>query len=249
MKYFDVHLHLPTPDRAGLDALLRHIDAEPDMVGAHLILNTPEEVAFVHAQRGALPPSIRFIPYYEPGASLPPEFQADGWYKIHPGIARLHAGRVAEVRDALLAAPRPPKGIVVHCFPWGPQLEYNTGLPLVVELARAMPRTWILVAHGGGYESWQLRAHAGSFDNVLFDFSVSMAYYRGSDALRPFQRYLRHDPQCLLFGSDWPSAQCGEQLEECVRLAGECGVDAARLERLFLDNTRRIWPEAFGAGT
>jgi hypothetical protein len=242
MKYFDVHLHLPSPDHAGLDRLLRHVDDEREMIGANLILNTAEEVAFVHQHLDALPPSIHVIPYFAVDADLPSELDRSGWYKIHPRISRISADKVTAIRESLASMSRQPKGIVVHCFPWGPEIEFNTSLALVVELARALPNSWVLAAHGGGYESWLFRAHAGSFKNVVFDFSVTMAYYQGADALRPFQRYLRFTPQNVLFGSDWPSAGSAEQLDECVRLAREAGVDSATLERLFLDNTRRIWP-------
>jgi hypothetical protein len=242
MKYFDVHVHLPSPTRDGLDQLLRHVDDERDMIGANLILNTPEEVDFIYRHLDALPPSVHVIPYFSLDDELPVELDRSGWYKIHPRIGRISADKVGAITDALAGMSRQPKGIVVHCFPWGPDLEFNTSLPLVVELARALPNSWILAAHGGGYESWLFRAHAGSFKNVLFDFSVTMAYYQGADALRPFQRYLRFTPQSVLFGSDWPSAGSGEQLDECVRLATEAGVSSAMLERLFLENTRRVWP-------
>jgi hypothetical protein len=242
MKYFDVHVHLPSPSRDGLDELLRHLDSERDMLGGNLILNTPEEIDLVHRHVSLLPGSLQVIPRFAPDAELPAELNQTGWYKVHPRIGRISAAKVAGVRDALAAMLPAPKGIVVHCFPWGSELEFNTSVPLVVELAQALPGTWILAAHGGGYESWQLRAHAGSFKNVLFDFSVTMAYYQGADALRPFQRYLRYTPSSLLFGTDWPSAESREQLDECVRLAAECDVGAAALERLFLENTRRVWP-------
>jgi hypothetical protein len=242
VKYFDTHLHLPSPTRAGFERLLRYVESESGLVGGNLILNTAEEIDFVHRHLASLPPSLQVIPFFAPAQELPAELDSTGWYKVHPRIGRITAAKIADVCDALTAMLPAPKGVVVHCFPWGPELEFNTSLPLVVELARRLPSTSILVAHGGGYESWQFRAHAGSFKNVLFDFSVTMAYYRGADALRPFQRYLRHTPASLLFGTDWPSAESGEQIDECVRLAAECGVEASELERLFLENTRRVWP-------
>lgn len=57
----------------------------------------------------------------------------------------------------------------------------------MIALAQAMPDMPVLATHGGGYESWAFRAHTGSLPNVLYDFSVTMAYYRGSDLLRPFR--------------------------------------------------------------
>ena len=245
MRYFDVHLHLPSPDDEGLGALLRHVESEKGMAGGLLVLNTPEEVEFAHKRLGSLPPTLGLLPYFDPSARFPEEFTRGGWYKIHPRISRVSAASVGALCEAAVASR--PRGLMVHCFPWGPELEFNVSLPLVIALARALPETQVLVSHGGGYESWAFRAHTGGLRNVCYDFSVTMSYYQGSDVLRPFQRYLRHSTGRVLFGSDWPSAPPGEQLAECARLAAEVGVGAAELEEIFLTNSRRFWPEAFAS--
>jgi hypothetical protein len=243
MRYFDVHLHLPSADEDGLAALLRHVEAQKEMLGGHLILNTAEEVEFAYRHAGSLPPALNVIPYFDPAADFPPEFTRSGWFKIHPRIAELTSKQVPALCEAVASAG--PRGLVIHCFPWGPELEFNISLPLVVGLARALPDTPILAAHGGGYESWQFRSHTGMLPNVFYDFSITMSYYEGSDMLRPFQRYLRYSTDRLVFGSDWPSAPPGEQLQECTRLAAEVGVQPDELEEIFLNNSRRLWPEAF----
>jgi hypothetical protein len=245
MRYFDVHLHLPSADESGLEALIRHVEAETGMVGGNLILNTREEVEFAYKRLGSLPPSLNVVPYFDPAGDLPEEFTRSGWFKIHPRVSRIGRESVAPLLDAVLAAPRRPRGLMVHSYPWGPELEFNISLPLVIELARALPEAQVLVAHGGGYESWAFRAHTGMLRNVCYDFSVTMSYYQGSDVLRPFQRYLRHSTERIVFGSDWPSAPPGEQLRECERLAAEAGVSAAELEEIFLTNSRRLWPGSF----
>jgi predicted TIM-barrel fold metal-dependent hydrolase len=152
---------------------------------------------------------------------------------------------VARVRDEAVALTPRPAGLMVHCYPWGKSLDYNTSLPLVLALAEAMPDTTILATHGGGYESWQFRSHAALFRNVIFDFSVTLSYYAQSDLLRPLQRYLRYSPDRVVFGSDWPSAAAGEQLAEVRRLAAEAGISDEQLELLLLTNARRYWPAAF----
>jgi predicted TIM-barrel fold metal-dependent hydrolase len=139
----------------------------------------------------------------------------------------------------------PPKGIIVHCFPWGSELHFNISLPLVIQLAHTLPQTSVLVSHGGGYESWAFRAHTGMLKNVLYDFSVTMSYYRGSDLLGPFQRYLRYSPERVVFGTDWPSVESDEQLSESLRLAGEIGISGNQLESIFMENARRFWPGSF----
>lgn len=243
MKFFDVHLHLPTPDEKGLEALMRHLESEPGMVGGNLILNTREEVDFAYRHLEALPPSLNLIPYYSQDEDFPVEFKRSGWYKIHPHISRITLSDIDLLRDSIVASPVQPRGIIVHCYPWGAELEYSIGLPLVIELAKALPGMLILAAHGGGYESWAFRSHAGVLKNVFFDFSVTMSYYLNSDILRPFQRYLRYSPDRILFGSDWPSAQVTEQWLECVRLAHEIDLAEEQLETLFMANSRRLWPD------
>jgi hypothetical protein len=247
MRYFDAHLGLPSPDREGLDALVRHVESDKDFVAGNLILNTPEEVELVSRHPGRLPPTLNKIPYYTPAFDAPEELSRSGWYKIHPRLHGFEAKDIEGIKEALLAAPVRPKGMVVCCFPWGPNLRYNISLPLVIEIARTLPDMPVLATHGGGYESWQLRAHAGPLKNVYFDFSATMSYYFRSDLLRPFQRYLRHTPKQLLFGSDWPTGDTQEHLNECLRLAEEVSVSREELETLLLDNAARLWPEAFTA--
>ena len=243
MKFFDCHLHLPTPDDSGLDRLLRYLDGVSDMVGGNLILNTREEVDFAYSHLDSFPKTLNLIPYYDPATDLPSEFRESGWYKIHPTIDKLGRDAIAPLCQSLREATDKPKGIIVHCFPWGPDLQFNISLPLVIELAQALPQMPVLVAHGGGYESWAFRAHTGMLKNVVYDFSVTMSYYRGSDVLRPFQRYLRHSPDRIVFGSDWPSAQPEDQLVECARLANEIDVSGEQLESILMANARRLWPE------
>jgi hypothetical protein len=242
MKYFDCHLHLPAPNPSGLDQLLRYLEGARDLVGGNLILNTRAEVDFVHAHLESLPSTLNIIPYYETGADVPPEFRRSGWYKLHPRVQRLEQAAIHSICQQLRESEDRTKGIIVHCFPWGSELQFNISLPLVIELARSLPETTVLVAHGGGYESWAFRAHTGMLKNVLYDFSVTMSYYRGSDVLRPFQRYLRYSPDRVVFGSDWPSAESEEQLSESIRLACEMGISESELESIFMKNARRFWP-------
>ncbi len=243
MRFFDVHLHLPTPDAAGLEAFLRLVESEPGLVGANLILNTGQEVAVVESNLHRLPSKVVVIPYFQPGVSHPEPLRRAGWYKLHPSVQKLELDSVPHLVSALRIEE--PQGIMVHCYPWGPELRFNISLALVLELARALPDTIILATHGGGYESWAFRAHAGGFKNIHFDFSMTLDYYEGSDLLLPLQRYLRFSSSRVHFGSDWPSGHVGRQLDELVRLGKGAGLNEAELESLLLDNARSCWAGAF----
>lgn len=213
------------------------------MVGGNLILNTREEVDFVYGNLSKLPDSLNVIPYYDPAINFPPQLTRSGWYKIHPRIHQLKQNAIGPLCQSLRESTERPKGIMVHAFPWGPEIEFNVSLPLVIELAQALPQIPVLVTHGGAYESWAFRAHTGMLKNVVYDFSLTMAYYKGSDVLRPFQRYLKYSSDRIVFGSDWPSAESAEQLAECIRLAAEMEINEAELEARLLENAQRLWPQ------
>jgi predicted TIM-barrel fold metal-dependent hydrolase len=243
VKFFDAHAHLATPDSAGLEAFLRFTEMQPHLVGANLILNTEAEVEVVSDHLDSLPSTVVLVPYFDPEHRHPDALRSAGWYKLHPRLQRLDDAAIPSLVSALRADD--PRGVIVHAFPWGPELRFNISLPLVIALAEAMPATTILVAHGGGYESWQFRAHAGGFENVHFEFSATLDYYAGTDAVAVLARYLAYSPGRIHFGSDWPSGDVQRQLTELLRLATDAGLTETALESLLLQNAAACWPTAF----
>ena len=134
-------------------------------------------------------------------------------------------------------------------------------LPACTALARACPETTFVLDHagkpyirGGVLDPWrQNLAALARLPNVVCKLSGLVTEAEPATwtpaALRPYVEHLLScfGPGRLLFGSDWPFAEPGLQLEECVRVCGESGVPRDRLESLMLENSRRLWPEAFEA--
>ncbi len=240
-SYYDSHLHIPTPDRDGIEGLLRLLEAEPGMWGGNLVLNTPEEVSCVTENLGRLPSSLVIVPYLAAEGELPEELTRSGWYKVHPTLMEIGLEDIPSVVTLAKSLEKRPRGLMVHCFPWGTELRFNTSLELVIALAEELPDVPILATHGGGYDSWRFYAHTRGLANVLYDCSVSMRIYAGTDCLKPFQAYLQDSPERVVFGSDWPSGEPGQQLGECTRLAREIGVSPEQMEQTLNRNARRLW--------
>ncbi len=239
MKIFDVHTHLPGSGQEGLISYLSFIEHSPEVVGANLILNTEADVEVILKNIGKIPENVILIPYHPLNGQLPKDVTRSGWYKIHPRIRKMTYAQIPAIVESVVATR--PKGLIVDCFPWGMELEYNINLALVLALARAVPQTFILVAHGGGYESWAFRAHTSSLANIYYDFSATLSYYKSSDILRPYQHYMKFLKEHVLFGSDWPVIKVEEQISETLRLAVEIGISEKELENIFLSNSRRLW--------
>ncbi len=246
MRYFDCHLHLASPDSAGLTKFREYVASRVGLVGGNLVLNTSAEMAIVDKCLGEIPQGIVVVPPLPLDLKVPPSLRRSGWWKIHPTLHEISRERIPEVVRCLASVN--PAGIMVHHFPWGDQLEHNTGLELVIAVARAFPEIPVVATHGGGYESWQLRAHTARLRNVYYDFSVSFSVFQGTDLLRPWIQYLQKRSNRILFGSDWPSAEAEAQLEEAVRLAAQASVTAAALEALLLENSTRLWSPRDASG-
>jgi len=241
--FFDTHLHLPKPTNEGVCELVRHIQTTPGFLGGLLILNTDEEVDAVANNYSLLPKGVVVVPHFRISVNRAPLIFRTGWFKVHPTLHKLDIDMLDEVVSNLRR--KTPTGVIVHCFPWGPETKFNVSLAYVTRLARDLPHCIILAAHGGGYESWQFRAHAGVFKNVHFDFSMTLDYYQNSDLLRPVQRYLKYSPTRIHFGSDWPDGNLERQLTEMQRLATEVEIAPKVLEELLISNAKSCWPEAF----
>src|SRR2546425_803362 len=192
-SYFDAHLHLGSPDDNGFDNLLKMVTDDLTCVGGNLVLNTASELHTVLQRASDVPPWLQLIPCLDLLDRFPEELRC-GWVKLHPQIQRINPARIPTVVAQIQELRRQLKGVMVHCFPWGRDIEFNCSLELVSALAQAVPECWVLATHGGGYQSWEFRAHVGGLKNVLFDFSASLSYYAGSDLLRPLQRYLTYAP-------------------------------------------------------
>jgi predicted TIM-barrel fold metal-dependent hydrolase len=242
IKFYDTHVHIPSPTEEGLELFLEYVKSTPEMLGGLLILNTQEDVDFVASNLKRIPTKFIIVPCYDfEDKNYPVEITSSNWVKIHPVLSKISDNKIDTVIRFIKDKRKALNGVIVHCFPWGTEMEYNFSLELVLELNNHFPEMKILIAHGGGYESWIFRAHTGSIRNIFYDFSVTLKYYQGSDLLKPFQRYLLYSSDRILFGSDYPIAGYKEQMDESIRLALEVGLDEKTVESIYINNFKKIW--------
>ena len=137
MRYFDCHLHLASPDAVGFERFTQHLAERDGFVGGNLVLNTAAEVSIVADRLSKVPAGINIIPPLPLAGDLPAALRRSGWWKIHPALHEVSRERIPEVVRSLDAVR--PAGVMIHHFPWGDRLEHNTGLELVIAVARAFP--------------------------------------------------------------------------------------------------------------
>ena len=245
MKYYDSHFHLPAATMEGLTSVLASLEKGPaGFVGGNLILTSQAEIDLICANRKLVPATITLVPLLDKALNCPAGILDAGWYKIHPVLQGITQKRISPLLDLIYSYRTPVKGVMVHYFPWGNDMEYHTSLELVMGLAERFPKMQIVVSHGGGYESWMVRAHTTGFTNISYDFAGTLAHFKGTSYLKPLQIYLKEIPDRVLFGSDWPSSDRNEQLQTLVKLAAEVGISEAELEKVIVGNAMRLWGKA-----
>jgi predicted TIM-barrel fold metal-dependent hydrolase len=242
MKYYDAHLHFASPDLSGLTKLKAYLANEKDsFVGGNLILNTPRELEFALQNKAEVPPNLNWVPFWDECYDYSNEECFCGWFKIHPVFSKIRPETVNTYAELVAANRHRIRGLIVHAFPWGDDLIYRSSLELVLALAKVMPDTPILCSHGGGYQSWEFRAHTASIRNVYYDFSATAIYYADSDYVIPLKVYLNRCPERVIFASDYPTGTGTDHLQVYLRMALKAGMDENALERLLLKNSMSLW--------
>lgn len=106
--------------------------------------------------------------------------------------------------------------------------EQNPSCP--VKLGRILdqfPDARVVAAHLGGYQQWDHAVEHLAGRDVWFDTSSSMPFIR-QETLETILR--KHDPQRILFGSDYPLFDPATSMQE---LQERAGVDDATLDRYW----------------
>ncbi|AGW13712.1 amidohydrolase family protein [Megalodesulfovibrio gigas] len=106
--------------------------------------------------------------------------------------------------------------------------EQNPSCPIKLgKILDRFPDARVVAAHLGGYRHWDWAVEHLAGRDVWFDTSSSMPFIRQET----LERILRkHDPDRILFGSDYPLFDPVESMEA---LQARAGVDDATLERYW----------------
>ena len=242
MKYYDCHFHLPNATPEGFASLISNLkDEGSDFVGGNLVLNSQPEIDLVYSNIGLIPKSVTLVPLLDKSLDVQPEISKAGWYKIHPALQKISKEKIPSFINFISTNSKSVKGLILHYFPWGKDIQYCTSLEILIALVNRFPKIPVMVSHGGGYDSWVVRAHTTSFKNIYYDFSVTLKYFKDTCYLKPLQVYLEKFPERVLFGSDWPWGERSEQLKTLAELAAALNIPEDKVEKLILDNALRLW--------
>ena len=153
--------------------------------------------------------------------------------KLHPEYqrVRLSDAAFAPILEAAAALDLP---VLVHA---GWDFAYPDSLLCTVDdlaaVLRDHPRLKLIAAHMGGFRCWDEVEQKLAGKEVWIDTSMSAGYIDPAQAARILRR---HDPERILFGSDWPWHTAAAEERFLLSL----GLNDALLEKIFLRNAKAL---------
>jgi predicted TIM-barrel fold metal-dependent hydrolase len=152
----------------------------------------------------------------------------------HPSVCRL-VGFAGEIGVPVL----------IDAFPDGDWLMMGFDPLAFARLARACPRTRIIIGHFGGHHCIDFMMLAKRLPNVWFDLSYSLLYYAGSPVVSNLlyccrsMKYRR-----IMYGSDYPDRDIASSVRMSLETFDSFDIAEQDLDRLLVNNALECfgWP-------
>jgi len=161
--------------------------------------------------------------------------------KLHPRLQR-HGiddeNSIRLVREAgALEVP-----VIICGFPDGDWLMQGASVLKYANLAKACPDTRIIVAHMGGHHVIDLMMLAKRINNIYFDTSYSLLYYRGSSVIQDLVYAMGSMKfERIFYGSDYPDRTVQETLRQSLLLLQEQGLTEDQTNRITYTNAKEFF--------
>lgn len=162
-------------------------------------------------------------------------------FKIHSRRQKLRAGDYAPILEkAVDWKVRIP--IIVDAFYFGQDLDFQPSLPFIIELARTLPETPVVVAHAGGYRMLEYFFHLREFSNIWLDLSFSLQYLSDTSHYADLKKIIQFwDRKRIMFGSDFPWSSSAMQAKVLDEILLDLKFSEQDRHRLFFENAAGLY--------
>jgi predicted TIM-barrel fold metal-dependent hydrolase len=132
--------------------------------------------------------------------------------------------------------------IIVDAFYFGQDLEFQPSLPFIIQLARALPETPIVVAHAGGYRLLEYFFHLRELENIWLDLSFSLQYLADSSLRTDLKKVIKFwDRKRVMYGSDFPWSSAKMQADVLSNILDGLAFSDSEKHLLFYKNAADLY--------
>lgn len=161
--------------------------------------------------------------------------------KIHSRDQKIRRDDYPELIQKLSLAPA-ELPVIVDAFSYGPELEFQPSLEGIIQIAKALPKRKVVIAHSGGYEVLKYFFHLRPLDNIFYDLSFSLQYLEDTSVFSDLKKLIRFtDKTKILFGSDFPYASPQKQASLLEKTGSEMGLTKEEKAAVFFNNARSLY--------
>lgn len=234
MRIFDAHYHI---DRGP-----EGYNLQPDR--RNYIFNFPEQYK-LHADsvQGADTRTLIFD-YNHNMQLVLDEIRAGRLHglKVHSRLLKIRDTDYSDLFDAYSRVADHKLPTVIDAFYFGDDLEVQPNLNRIAEMVKLFPDNTFIIAHSGGIRVLEYFLHLKNLPNVVFELSLSLSYLKHASVYRDFSVLLRFgDRDRIIFGTDFPYVDAGDQLQQFLHIARELGLSGDEQDRILYANAERIF--------
>ena len=172
--------------------------------------------------------------------SLNKEYHLKG-IKLHPRLQNydISLNCVADLINYCAELNLP---VIIDAFPDG-DFVLNGLTPLKFAMvAKKCPNTKIVWAHMGGYKVLEFLMLAKRLQNVYFDFSYSLLYFKNSPTFHNIiYAFKNMKYEKIMYGSDFPDRDIKTSLCNTMQLLEENVNDNSKIEKLMYKNAKDFY--------
>lgn len=250
MNIVDAHIHLNLKDGSPVSSLLYQMDSH-GMGKAMLILNLKEEYdAFINDVDSYKSNQDRFwiasgINIHDKSSfSRFDDLRQMGFepkVKIHPRLFKI---KKEDIDVAVNAIAQYDTQIIIDTLYYGHEIEYHNGIELGVAVALRYPERKVVMAHSGSVEFLKCMMATRYLPNVCYDYSFIQTFFQHTSLRLDMVDFLRRTANRIMFGSDYPSFQLDNALNNIQSLADEAGLNDDQIGMVMGLNAERIYGHA-----
>jgi len=252
MNIIDAHIHLNLKNVSPVSGLLHQMDKH-GIGKAMLILNLKEEYdAFLNNVDSYKSNQDRF--WIACGINIHDDCSyrrfddlcqrgMEPKIKIHPRLFKIKKEDIERVVNSIAQYDTQ---IIIDTLYYGHEIEYHNGIETGVAIALRYPERSVVMAHSGSVEFLKCMMATRYLPNVYYDYSFIQTFFQHTSLRIDMVDFLRRTANRIMFGSDYPSFQLDNALNNMQSLSNEAGLNDEQKEMVMGLNAEKIYGHAKG---
>lgn len=161
--------------------------------------------------------------------------------KIHSKIQHINEHEYDLLACQLTRVPNNVPIILDGWYDWN-NLSTQPSLAQNIRLALEHPDKKFIIAHAGGAKILDYFLHTRKIDNIYYDLSLTLGYFKGCSVWKDVKHFVRYIPSTkILYGSDYPYYDPVLQYKRLVKIMHKCGLEQSDIDNIMYNNSMQLF--------